>query len=190
MLSEADRRELLRIARDSVVSRVRGRLPARVLPAGELARPAGAFVSIHRHGDLRGCIGHVEPDQPLAQVVSSCAAAACSSDPRFPALTESELPHVNLELSVLGLLEPVETPEEVEVGRHGLVVEMGWRRGLLLPQVATEWGWDRRTFLEQTCRKAGLPGDAWQHGATLWKFEAEVFGESAAVTAPSGNAAS
>ena len=144
---------------------------------GDLARPAGAFVTLHRHGELRGCIGHVERDQPVAQVVSRCAVAACSADPRFPRVTASELPEVHIELSVLGDLEPVTSLEEVEVGRHGLVAEMGRYRGLLLPQVATECQWDRQTFVEQTCHNAGLRPDAWQHGAKLWRFEAEVFSE-------------
>jgi AmmeMemoRadiSam system protein A len=177
MTSETDRNELLRIARDAVVASVSGTPPAPVQPVGDLARPAGAFVTLQNRGELRGCIGHVEADQPLAQVVSQCAIAACSSDPRFPAVTASELPHLDIELSVLGPLEPVASLEEIDIGRHGLVIEMGWHRGLLLPQVATEWEWDRQTFVEQTCHKAGLPRDAWQKGAKLWRFEAEVFGE-------------
>jgi AmmeMemoRadiSam system protein A len=136
---------------------------------------AGAFVTLHEHGELRGCIGHIEADQPIADVVRRCAASACSSDPRFPAVTPAELGDIEIELSILGALEPVTDLDDVEVGRDGLVVELGYRRGLLLPQVATEQGWDRQTFIEQTCHKAGLPRDAWQHGAKLWKFQAEVF---------------
>jgi AmmeMemoRadiSam system protein A len=177
MTSEADRKALLRIARDAVAARVHGRPVIPPSANGDLARPAGAFVTLHNHGELRGCIGHVEPNQPLAQVVSQCAVAACSADPRFPRITASELLDVEIELSVLGALEPVAGPEDVEIGRHGLVAEMGRYRGLLLPQVATEWKWDRRTLVEQTCHKAGLPHDAWQHGAKLWRFEAEVFSE-------------
>jgi AmmeMemoRadiSam system protein A len=103
--------------------------------------------------------------------------AACSADPRFPAVTAGELPDLDLELSLLGRLEPVSSADEIEVGRHGLVVEVGQRRGLLLPQVATEWGWDRETFLAHTCEKAGLPKEAWKRDAKLWRFEAEVFHE-------------
>ena len=92
-------------------------------------------------------------------------------------MSASELPELDIEISLLGPLEPIAGPDDYEIGRHGLVVEMGDRRGLLLPQVATEWGWDRETFLAQTCHKAGLRRNAWRHGAKMWRFEAEVFGE-------------
>jgi hypothetical protein len=177
MIIDADRRALLRIARDRITAHVNGSTPVEPPLHGELGRPAGAFVTLHRGGELRGCIGHIEPNRPIAQVVVRCAIAACSSDPRFPAVASIELAELEIELSVLGPLEPLAQPDEIEVGRHGLVVEMGWRRGLLLPQVAVEWQWDRITFIEQTCSKAGLAQGAWKKGATLWKFEAEVFSE-------------
>jgi uncharacterized protein (TIGR00296 family) len=110
-------------------------------------------------------------------VVTRCAVAAGSTDPRFPPITRTELDELDIEISLLGPLEPIAGPEDIAVGRHGLVVEMGWQRGLLLPQVATEWNWDAETFLSHTCHKAGLPRDAWKHGAKLWRFDAEVFGE-------------
>lgn len=188
MTSEADRAALLKIAREAVEAHVGGGPAPQVEPAGELARPAGAFVTLHDHGELRGCIGHIEADQPVAKIVTRCAIAACSSDPRFPAVTPSELPHLDIELSILGPLEPVNSIDEIEIGRHGLVVEMGWHRGLLLPQVATEWHWDRKMFVEQTCHKAGLPRDAWLKGAKIWKFEAEVFGESSSCRENSSSA--
>lgn len=179
MTSDSDRKLLLDLARAAIAAHVTGApLPAPPLD-GVLARRGGAFVTIHNHGDLRGCIGHVDANDPLGRVVPQCAVAACSSDPRFPAITAAELPHIDLELSLLGPLEAVSIVDEIEVGRHGLVVEQGWRRGLLLPQVATEWNWDRDTFLSHTCRKAGLPMDAWKKGATIWRFEAEVFAEIA-----------
>jgi uncharacterized protein len=178
MLDERDRTALLAIARGAIAAYV-NRQPLPGAQAGSaLDRPAGAFVTIHNHRELRGCIGHIEANRPLAQVVAECAVASCSSDPRFPAVTSGELPHLDIELSVLGPLEPVQHPEEITIGRHGLVVEMGWHRGLLLPQVATEWNWDRVKFLEQTCHKAGLARDAWKNGASIWKFEAEVFSEN------------
>src|SRR5918993_566653 len=121
MTSKAERQELLRLARESLRAHVRGQQPVPPHVTGELARRSGAFVTLHSRGKLRGCIGHVEPDEPLADVVSHCAVAACSADPRFPAVTLSELPHVDIELSVLGPLEPVATLEEIDVGRHGLV---------------------------------------------------------------------
>jgi uncharacterized protein len=139
---------------------------------------AGAFVSLHVGNDLRGCIGYLERDLPLIQVVERCAVSAAISDPRFPSLSATEWSRTTIEISVLGPIDPVAEIGEIEVGRHGLVAEHGQRRGLLLPQVATECGWSREEFIEHTCRKAGLPKDAWQYGATLYKFEAEVFGEN------------
>lgn len=169
----------MRLAREAIVGHVQGIPPPSPDPSDVLSRLAGAFVSIHKQGDLRGCIGHIEANEPLGGVVARCAVAACSSDPRFPAVSASELPHLDIELSVLGPLERITGPDDFEIGRHGLVVEMGWHRGLLLPQVATEWNWDRETFLAQTCHKAGLARDAWKQGAAVWRFEAEVFGEAA-----------
>jgi AmmeMemoRadiSam system protein A len=177
MTSDHDRALLLRLAREAIAAHV-GVAPAHVPGvAGVLTQPGGAFVSLHNHGDLRGCIGHIEPTEPLGEVVTRCAVAACSSDPRFPPITPTELDEIDIEISLLGLLEPIAGPHDIEVGRHGLVVESGWQRGLLLPQVATEWSWDAEAFLAHTCHKAGLPRDAWKHGAKLWRFEAEVFGE-------------
>ena len=136
-----------------------------------------SFVTLHRAGELRGCIGEIESIEPVGRVVARCAAAACTRDPRFTAVTRLELPELEIELSVLGPLERWARLDEIEVGRHGLVVEVGRRRGLLLPQVAIEWQWDRLTFVEQTCTKAGVSLHAWKTGATLWRFEAEVFSE-------------
>lgn len=175
MLTELDRRRLLEVAREAIAARLRG-VPYDPPPAeGALAARAGAFVSVHRGVELRGCIGYVERDRPLVEVVARAAAAAATEDPRFPPVTEAELPHLTLEISVLGPVEPVDRIDEIVVGRHGLIVEDGWRRGLLLPQVATEWGWDRDAFLDHTCLKAGLPADAWRRGARVFRFEAEVF---------------
>lgn len=140
---------------------------------------AGAFVTVRRHGELRGCIGYLEADRPLADVVAQCAVAAATADPRFPPLTGEDWADAILEISLLGPLEPAGGPAEVEIGRHGLVVESGRHRGLLLPQVAVEWRWDAAEFAAQTCVKAGLPRDAWRGGARLFRFEAEVFGERA-----------
>ncbi len=176
--SETDRQRLLCIARQAIVAHVGG-LVHEVNEDGELAaRRGAAFVTIYRQGELRGCIGHVEPDQLLTAVVARCAVAACSADPRFPPVVASELPRLDIELSLLGPLEPIAGPDDIAIGRHGLVVERGWRRGLLLPQVALEWEWDAHAFLAHTCRKAGLPRDAWSSGATVWRFEAEVFREA------------
>ena len=134
-------------------------------------------MTLHKRGELRGCIGHIEPTEPLGRVVPRCAVAACSSDSRFPPVAAGELDVIDIEISLLGPLEAIAGPQEISVGRHGLVVERGWRRGLLLPQVAAEWGWDAETFLSHTCLKAGLAHDAWRKGAQVWRFEAEVFSE-------------
>jgi AmmeMemoRadiSam system protein A len=177
MTTETDRQLLLQLARDAIVAHVCGRtLPAPPL-VGPLAINRGAFVTLHAHGALRGCIGHIEADEPIGRVVPRCAVSACSADARFAAVTADELPALAIELSLLGPLLPVGEIAEIEVGRDGLIVEDGGRRGLLLPQVATEWKWDRETFLAQTCQKAGLAPGAWRKGARLWRFEAEVFGD-------------
>ncbi len=145
--------------------------------SGRLAAPGAAFVTLKKKGRLRGCIGYTEAVAPLFKVVQECAVAAATEDPRFPPVTPAELPSIDLEISVLTPLVPIRA-DEVEVGRHGLMVSHLGRRGLLLPQVPVELGWDRETFLDQTCVKAGLPPDAWRRGATLEAFTAEVFGEA------------
>ncbi len=184
MLDAAARQSLLRRAR-AAISRAIGVEP--VMPMGEpTPNPqslipgdlrAGAFVTLRVNGQLRGCIGYPEPDLPLIEVIQRCAVSAAISDPRFPAVSASEWSSVELEISVLGPIEPIPDISDVVVGRHGLIVELGDRQGLLLPQVATEWQWNAAEFASQTCVKAGLPRDAWQKGAKLFTFEAEVFGE-------------
>ncbi len=147
-------------------------------------RRAGAFVTLRKQHELRGCIGQPEPHDPLGSVIVHCAAAAALEDPRFPPVEAAELPSIAVEISVLTPLMKVSDPDAVEVGRHGLVIARGGRRGLLLPQVPTEWHWSREEFLEQTCRKAGLPKDAWRHGADVFSFEAEIFDEEALMKLP------
>jgi AmmeMemoRadiSam system protein A len=178
--ADHDRQLLLRLAREAIAAHVNRQSQCAIsnLPSAILAKPAGVFVTIHTGGDLRVCIGHIEPIEPIGVVVPRCAVAACSTDPRFAPITPDELDAIDIEISLLGPLEAIAGPQDISVGRHGLVVERGWQRGLLLPQVATEWRWDAEAFLAHTCRKAGLPRDAWQKGANLWKFEAEVFGET------------
>ena len=133
-------------------------------------------MTLHKQGHLRGCIGHVRGDEPLYLTVCECAIAAALSDPRFAPVTPEEIPLMNIEISVLSELRLV-SPEQIEVGKHGLFISLQGRQGLLLPQVAVEWQWDRETFLEETCRKAGLPTDAWRCGATVEAFTAEIFSE-------------
>jgi AmmeMemoRadiSam system protein A len=181
MLSDSDRVQLLRLARRCLEARVRREPPPPPVRGGGLDIPMGAFVTIHTFGDLRGCLGHLEPNRPIAETVAHLAAVVSDSDPRFLPLQRTELPHTEIEISALTPEEEVRDVSEIVTGRHGLIVEDGVRRGLLLPQVATEQGWDRDTFLAHTCLKAGLPADAWQRGAKIYKFEAQVFGENDAV---------
>jgi len=184
MMSEDDQKQLLTIARQALEARVAGRRPPEVVCAGPLALQCGAFVSIHSGDDLRGCIGRLTVDAPLGKTIAHLGGAVAERDPRFPPVTPDELPLLHIEISLLTPERPVAAIEEIEVGRHGLIVEHGRARGLLLPQVAIEQAWDRETFLAHTCIKAGLPGDAWRSGARILVFEARVFSECA-VTQPS-----
>jgi len=187
MFTDAEKRALLEVARTAVIAQVtgrpgsdpgrsrdRGQTPGPRLPTSGHAgnwgqtpdvqlhtRAIGAFVTLKREGELRGC------------------ASTSHEDPRFEPVRGWELPDLHFEVSVLGPLEAIDprAPDAIVIGRHGLVVEQGSRRGLLLPQVATEWKWTREEFLANTCRKAGLPGDAWQRAATVYRFDAEVFGD-------------
>jgi AmmeMemoRadiSam system protein A len=170
------RATLLALARQALVAAVRRGPPPAAIGHGVFDQRAGAFVTLRCAGDLRGCIGQIEP-QRLADVVVHCAGAAALEDPRFPPVTAVELALIHIEVSVLGPLRPLADPSGIEPGRHGLVISLAGRHGLLLPQVATEWGWTRDEFLRQTCLKAGLAADAWHQGAQLFTFEAEIFGE-------------
>lgn len=175
--SATERQLLLQLARDSIQSGLEGRELDLTPLSHHLAEPRGAFTTLHLGEKLRGCIGYVSPTDSLYKTVADTARAAAFDDPRFEPVTLSEVPRLKIEISVLSPLQPIR-PNEVVIGRHGLVVIQGNRRGLLLPQVAPEWNWDRETFLAQTCLKAGLAADAWQHGAELQGFTAEVFGEA------------
>jgi AmmeMemoRadiSam system protein A len=175
-LDASERKALLGIARRAVAGYVlEGKVPVEAAE-GKLAAPGAAFVTLTKRGRLRGCIGYTEAVSPLWKVVQECAVAAATEDPRFPPVSPKELPELHVEISVLTPLFPIR-PEDIVVGRHGLMVTQGRMRGLLLPQVPVELGWDREMFLDQTCAKAGLPPSAWRHGATLQGFTAEVFGE-------------
>jgi AmmeMemoRadiSam system protein A len=177
MTNPADRETLLRIAREAIEAHVFGKRVRADVTGVLTTRSGGVFVTVYCRGELRGCIGHLSADRPLIDAVQDCARSAASADPRFTPIVAAELDQLDLELSLLGPLEPIDGPSDVEVGRHGLVVERDGRRGLLLPQVATEWNWNAETFLAHTCQKAGLPPGAWRHGAKMWRFEAEVFGD-------------
>jgi len=178
-LTRTERVMLLGIARAAVAARIDGH-PKPPLPptTPRLLQPQGAFVTLRLALELRGCIGTITAERPLAEAVAACAIGAATEDPRFPSLEPPELPRVRFEISALGPFVVVRDPSAVVPGRHGVMVGLGPRRGLLLPQVAVEEGWDRETFLAHACRKAGLPPDAWRATARIEIFEAEVFSEA------------
>ncbi len=179
-LSAETRRQLLELARGTLAAYFRGEPPPRLGSdrAETFGQARALFVTLRRGGQLRGCIGTLAPEGDLARTVPRFALRAAFEDPRFPGLTPEELPECTIEISVLTPPLPVESPEEIVVGRDGLIIELRGRRGLLLPQVATEWGFDRVTLLAEVSRKAGLPPDAWRlPDARLWSFQAEVFAE-------------
>jgi AmmeMemoRadiSam system protein A len=176
-LREEEVRLLLRVARAAITARLEGRSSPPPRGPLRLLRRQGAFVSLHREGDLRGCIGLISPQETLLETVAYCAVAAAFGDPRFPPLERSELNALAIEISVLSPPYPVDDIKRLVAGRHGLIVTLGKRRGLLLPQVATQHGWDVATVLQETCRKAGLPIDAWERGGIVEAFEAQVFSE-------------
>jgi AmmeMemoRadiSam system protein A len=177
MLSLEDQGKLLRLARAALEACVLGQAAPPREYGGTLDEPLGAFVSIHCHGDLRGCLGRLDVDAPLGDTIADLAAAVSHADRRFPPLQPDEVSVVDIEISILTPEMEVEVIAGIEVGRHGLIIEQGDRRGLLLPQVAVEHGWDCETFLANACRKAGVPPDAWQRGARVLTFEAQVFSE-------------
>ena len=178
MLTDEQKQLLLRIARRSIESHLTGVVLEQPGDPG-LSKVSGLFVTIKQRGALRGCLGTLEPRGPLAVEVARVAREAATHDPRFAPLDADDWRESSLEISVLGPLEAIDPADEqaIVIGRHGLVVESGRRRGLLLPQVAVEWNWTREQFLRQTCRKAGLPDEAWQDGAMVCRFDADVFGE-------------
>ncbi|MBL8785566.1 MAG: AmmeMemoRadiSam system protein A [Deltaproteobacteria bacterium] len=178
-LTKKSKLRLLEIAREAVFYRLqRGSVPPFSVSEPELLVPAGAFVSLHLDGNLRGCIGSMHATEPLFETVADMAIEAATNDPRFPQLTPKDLSKCDLEVSVLTPFVPIEASEVVP-GKHGLYVVRGPKRGVLLPQVATQYGWSREKFLAEICRKAGLPEDAWRDKETrLFAFEAEVFSDS------------
>lgn len=178
MFTDIQKQALLTIAREAITGQLAGETS--IFAVSEpLPDASGVFVTIKRHGELRGCLGTLEMRADLPSEVARCAQDSAARDPRFPPVTAEELLETTLEISILGSLESIDPldPTAFEIGRHGLVVERGDQRGLLLPQVALEWGWSREQFLQRTCQKAGLPADAWRHGAQVFRFAAEVFGE-------------
>ncbi len=179
-LTESARRDLLALARGSLDAHFQGASPPRLASdrAETFGEPRGLFVTLKIDSNLRGCIGTLSPEGDLTRVIAEYALRAAFDDPRFPPLSEAELPLCRIEISVLTAPRPVEDVAEIVVGRDGLIVEGRGHRGLLLPQVAVEWNFDASRFLRETCRKAGLPPDAWREPEVrVWTFQAEVFGE-------------
>lgn len=176
-LSAADKQFLLRLARQTIEAECKGQKPpAMEASSAVLKEHRGAFVTLKKHGELRGCIGHIMADRPLVETVAAMAVAAAFEDPRFLPVTKNDLPDLEIEISVLTPPRQITNMAEIQVGVHGIILQQGGRSGLLLPQVATEYGWDRDTFLQQTCRKAGLPADAWKDERTkVYIFSADVF---------------
>jgi AmmeMemoRadiSam system protein A len=171
-----ERQILLRLAHASIEAALDKREIPLDPPSPHLAEPRGAFTTLYFRRQLQGCVGFVFPVASLYRTVAETARAAAFEDTRFPPVTHEQAPNLQVSLSILSPLQPLRA-EDVEIGRHGLLISQLGRRGLLLPQVPVEHGWDRVTFLEQTCRKAGLPPDAWRKGATIEGFTAEVFGD-------------
>lgn len=177
-LTPEEQQEILLLARRTLESWIRDRK----VPPADLTNPkyqthCGGFVTLKKHGDLRGCIGYIEGVKSLQETIQDMAVSASTRDPRFPPVTASELADISLEISVLSPVRPCKDTSEIEVGRHGIIIRQGGRSGLLLPQVAVEWNWDREQFLQHTCQKAGLPSNAWENGADIFIFSAQVFGE-------------
>jgi AmmeMemoRadiSam system protein A len=178
-LASAEKLAVLEIARHVLISAVEQRDPPRNFAECEFAqRAAGAFVTLRRRGRLRGCIGQMTSSDSLLQVVTHCTKAAALQDPRFEPVRAEELPEIEIEISVLSPAAEI-AADQIEIGRHGLIVTRGRQRGVLLPQVAAEFRWSPEIFLEETCAKAGLERDAWRHPETRMEaFTAEVFSES------------
>ncbi len=176
-LSQEEKKTLHHIARAVVENKARGKaVPEFLVESPILKENRGAFVTIHKRGQLRGCIGYIEGHGPLHKTIEDMAEAAAFRDPRFSPVKENELPELEFEISVLTPLKRIKDVDEVQVGKHGIYIKKGWFSGLLLPQVATEYGWDRQTFLEHTCQKAGLPPNAWKEKDTeIYIFSADVF---------------
>lgn len=177
--TDSEKKELLSIARMSLVECVNGRSVDTIVSENpKLQDLLGAFVTLTQHEDLRGCIGNFEPENPLWKVVRDMAMEAALHDPRFMPLQPDELDKTDIEISVLTPRVKIHGPDEVIVGKHGLYISRGWHGGTLLPQVALEWGWNREEFLSQTCIKAGLPPDIWKDPKTdIWIYTAVIFHE-------------
>ncbi|MDO3379612.1 AmmeMemoRadiSam system protein A [Geoalkalibacter halelectricus] len=178
-LTDKDKKILLKAARKAICDFVsKESFEPEPREEKSLNRRSGCFVTIKQDGQLRGCIGNFQSERPLFKEVAEMAVASATKDPRFYPMKAADLENFSLEISVLSPLKKIENIEEIEIGTHGIYLEKGFYRGVLLPQVATEHHWDRITFLKQTCIKAGLPTNAWQsEDAEIYIFSAQIFGE-------------
>jgi len=177
-LDQDEQRFLLGLARDTIEGFLKtGKRPRPKTAPKSLSEKRGAFVTLKVDGQLRGCIGYPLPYKPLAETIAGMALAAATQDYRFAPIQVEELERLKIEISVLTLPRPVQDVSEVEVGRHGIIISKGADKGLLLPQVPTEYGWDRETYLCHGCLKAGLDENEWRKGACIEVFEAQVFSE-------------
>jgi AmmeMemoRadiSam system protein A len=178
-LTNDQKKGLLTLARETIKAHLAGKpLPPLPKAEGAFAEEAGAFVTLHKRGMLRGCIGSMVGRGPLVRTVQEMAIASATEDPRFGAVTPNETGEIDIEISVLSPMKKITDVNEIEVGKHGIMMSQGRRCGVLLPQVATEQGWEREEFLVNTCYKAGLPPAAWKDPKTTIEiFSAEVFGE-------------
>jgi AmmeMemoRadiSam system protein A len=179
-LADDEKRELLRIARATLREHsFSGRIPPGKPHRESLLTPAAVFVTLHLGDELRGCIGTVDPEKPLYRAIQEMAVAAATRDPRFPPVSAEEVEDLQIEISVIGATRTVKGPDEIVIGQDGVRLEVNGHRGLLLPQVATEAGWDAKTLVAKACAKAGLGEDAWRDpGATLLAFGAQVFSDA------------
>lgn len=179
MLTEAQKKELLSIARESLTYYLKNRKMKEFTTQDKfLQEKQGAFVTLKNHGELRGCIGYIVGVEPLFQTVAEMAVNAGTRDTRFPPVTLKEIGDITFEITALSPFKKIDSVDEIQVGTHGLYIKKGLYSGLLLPQVATEYGWDRDTFLMHVCNKAGLPADAWKDDdAEIFVFSGDVFSE-------------
>jgi uncharacterized protein len=177
-LTEKDKEILCSVAREAILSRLLHRSPQYPEPTENCLQSGGVFVSLHENGQLRGCIGRMHSGQAVYETIKTMAAAAAFEDPRFDALSRAEISDVIIEITILGALEEIKEAKDIVIGKHGLYIIAKSRGGVLLPQVATEYGWNAQTFLEHVCLKAGLPPAAWENAdSRIWVFEGLVFSE-------------
>jgi uncharacterized protein len=176
VLQREDKRILLLDAFESICAEIESRSPHFQRPTEVLKTPCGAFVTLHKHGTLRGCIGNITGSDPLLETIRKMAVSSAFHDPRFPSLKADELPDIEIEISVLSPLRKIKSVKEIEIGKHGLYIKKGHSSGLLLPQVAIEQNWELDAFLTNTCYKAGLPGTCWKDShAEIFIFTADIF---------------